>query len=176
MGTKVISFSLSPESIDRAIKEVRAYRADFEQKCRRLRELVGERIYWTASAGFKTDLSAGVIFGAAPANDVQVSITHNDDVTVIIADGTQAVFIEFGAGVYYDGPVGSQQNPLGKWPQFSNYRIGMYGKGRGSKNAWNYTLNGVKSLTHGTLPAMPMFHGYEQAIQALSGIVREVFG
>lgn len=173
MGTKVISFSLSPESIDRAIKEVRAYRADFEQKCRRLRELVGERIAWTAATGFRSALVSDLIYGAAPDNDVHVTVDHGDDVTIVIADGSQAIFIEFGAGVYNNGAAGSSPHP---WGAERGYLIGEYGLHNGRKRAWNYTLDGVKSLTHGTPAAMPMFRGYEQAIQSLSDIVREVFG
>lgn len=170
MAVKTISFTLSPSSIGKAIKELQEYRMDFQRKCEKLRQLVGSRIAWSASHGFSTALVSDVVFGPGTANDVQVRVEDSGNTTVVIAEGSQAIFIEFGAGVYNNGPVGTSPHPWG------TYTIGSYGKGNGAKNAWGYYSDGGITVTHGTPAAMPMYRGLQDAISVLDDLVREVFG
>lgn len=171
MATKVISFSLNAASIDRAILEIEAYQDDFEQKCALLRQKVAERIRWSAERGFSNALVSDIIIGDyEPVNDVQVSVTNEGNVSVVIASGNEAVFIEYGAGVYYNGNPGDSPHP---WGLQQGYVIGAYGKGKGVRNAWNIDK---ATVTHGTPAAMPMYRGAEEAIRAIDEIVREVFG
>lgn len=171
MAVKTISFSLDAASIDRAIAEVKAFRDDFLQKCNRLRQLVGERIAWSASHGFSTALVSDVIIGQGNSNDVQVTVEDDGSVTTVIADGNEALFIEFGAGVYNNGPAGTSPHPWG------TYTIGSYGKGNGAKNAWGYrNADGTITVTRGTPAAMPMYRGMQDAINAFDSLVQEVFG
>lgn len=170
---KKITFSLNPQSIDRAIREVEAYQREFSGKIQEVRRRIAERIKWTAEQGFQSAMVSDVIVGPEPSNDVQVSVEHGDKMSVIIADGEQAVFIEFGAGVYHNGPEGSSPHP---WGAEKGYLIGRYGKGKGKYDAWSYYDNGKRVFTAGTPAAMPMYHGYMDAVQSIQEIVREVFG
>ena len=175
MASKTISFTLDPMEISRAIAEMEAYKRDFESKLRRVRELIGERIWWSAQNGFKSAVVSDVIAGPQVANDVTVTIEHNDDMTVIIADGEEAVFIEFGAGVYHNGAAGSSPHP---WGAENGYMIGEYGKGQGKRNVWALPGSTKQSpnLTHGTPAAMPMYLGLMEGIKEIESIVRGVFG
>ena len=179
MKNKVISFSLSASSINAAIRELRDYRADLERKCRRVRELVAERIAWSASTGFTTALVSDVVKGPRPQNNVQVRVEHGDTVSIVIAEGEQAVFIEYGAGKYHNGDVGKSPH---EWGQRKGYLIGTYGKGQGAHDQWAFYLDESKrskkevSVTRGTPAAKPMYNGMKEAIQALEEIMREVFG
>ena len=171
MATKTISFSLDVGSIDKAIAEVIAYRDEFQRKVDRLRQLVAERIAWSASSGFGTALVSDVVFGAGNESDVEVTVEDNGDVTTVIADGNEALFIEFGAGVFNNGPVGTSPHPWG------TYTIGSYGKGNGAKNAWGYrNADGTITVTRGTPAAMPMYRGMQDAMNAFDSLVQEVFG
>lgn len=171
---KRITFELSTASIDKAIKELEAYKSDFANKVERVRQMVAERIGWSASLGFRTALVSDVIKGQPPTNDVQVTVEHNGDVSFVFADGTQAVFIEYGAGVYNNGAVGSSPHP---WGAEKGYLIGEYGLGLGRRRAWGYReADGSITITHGTPAAMPMYNGVEEALRALDDIVKEVFG
>lgn len=171
MATKTISFSLEVGSIDKAIAEVIAYRDEFQRKVDRLRQLVAERIAWSASRGFSTTLVSDVIFGSGNSSDVQVTVEDDGNVTTVIADGNEALFIEFGAGVFNNGPVGTSPHPWG------TYTIGSYGKGNGAKNAWGYrNADGTITVTRGTPSAMPMYRGIQDAMNAFDSLVQEVFG
>lgn len=173
MATKTISFTLDAKSIDRAIRELEQFSREFEQKVTRLREMVAERIAWSAAQGFSVALVGDVIKGTAPTNDVHVSVTHEGNVSIVIAEGQEAVFIEYGAGVYNNGAAGTSPHP---WGAEFGYYIGGYGQGKGKRNVWGYYDNGKLVLTHGTPAAMPMYRGVENAKRVLDDLVQEVFG
>lgn len=166
-----ISFSLDVASIDSAIAELERYRTQFEANCHRLRQMIAERIRWNAQNGFNVAHGNDIIYGSwVNDNRVSVTVTEGDNVSVVIADGPEAIFIEFGAGVYHNGPAGDSPHP---WGLEFGYGIGTYGKGKGTRNAWNIT-SGV--VTRGTPADMPMYRGAEEAFRALGEMVREVFG
>ena len=102
MGKKVIRISLSEKDIDRAIKELEQYKREIIRKTELLRKKIAERIGTLAQSGFNgavvddlTDESGGV-----RKAEVQVSIDERENVSVVIAAGEDAVWVEFGAGVY----------------------------------------------------------------------------
>lgn len=184
---KVITFSLDKSSIENAIEEVNQYRDEFQRKCRELREKIAERIRWSAEKGFRTAMVSDTFLRItgkkkervkeplSPVMNaaVEVQISHDDSMSVIFTDDKEAMFIEFGAGVYYNGAPGDSPHP---WGVEKGYVIGAYGHGNGVKNVWGYYDGNSVVLTHGTPAVMPMYRGAEEAIRAMSEIVREVFG
>lgn len=182
---KTISFTLDAASIEKAIKELDSYTKDFEWKCKELRKRVAQRIKWNAQKGFSTAMAGDVflqVYGKkkSPASpifaqgDVQVNVRHEDDVSVIWTEGENAVFIEYGAGVYHNGAPGDSPHP---WGLEQGFVIGGYGKNHGTQNAWGYRdADGSIYITHGTPAAMPMYRGAEEAIRAIGEIIQEVFG
>lgn len=171
---RTIRFTLDSRSIAQAIKEVEKYKREFQENCKRLRQLIGERIGWSAAHGFNSALTADVVFGTPDPANVQVEVDDRDDVTVVFADGEQAVFIEYGAGVYNNGAAGTSPHP---WGEEKGFLIGEYGDGKGKRKAWGYRNNaGEVVVTHGTPAAMPMYHGMQDAINVIDDLVREVFG
>lgn len=174
MGKKVISFGLSEKEIDRAIKELEEYKKDFLKKCEELRQRVAERIRQKAQEGFNgavvDDLTAES--GGARMAEVSVVTEDSDDVTLVIAQGTDAVWVEFGAGVYHNGAVGSSPNPYGSTLGFT---IGSFGD-NGRKKTWGFYENGDLKITHGTPATMPMFHAVQDVLADIGDIAKEVFG
>ena len=137
---------------------------------------VNRDIRWTADAGFSTALADDIYVGGTPVySNVSVSISTSGDVTVVMADGDHAIFIEFGAGAYYNGAAKDSPHPLGKQLGFT---IGEYGKGRGKQQAWDLPGSNLKQpkLSHGTPAAMPMYHGVQDAVAQLESIAKKVFG
>ena len=111
---KKIKFSLNEASIDNAIKELEAYTRSVEEKTERVRIRVAEIIANDAQAGFNSSgVDDDLREGMRPAA-VSVSYHDNGGVTIVLAEGTDAVWVEFGAGVHYNGPVGQSPNPLGR--------------------------------------------------------------
>lgn len=174
MGKKIIRFGLSTSEIDRAIKELEQYKRDIIQKTELLRKRVAERIASLASSGF-----AGAIVddltedsGGVRHAEVDVSVDERDNVSIIIAKGEDAVWVEFGAGVYHNGSAGSSPHPKGAELGFT---IGEYGKGMGKRETWGYYEDGELRLTHGTPAAMPMYNAMKNVCQEIDAIAREVF-
>ena len=164
----------NPASIDAAAREIREYGKWVKRKTDELRERIAYFIAKDASAVFNTavaedDMREGVITGS-----VEVSVEpQGDNTTVIIASGKDAVFMEFGAGVYYNGAVGSSPNP---WGAGLGFTIGSYGKGNGRKEVWAYDGgDGQIHLTHGTPASMPLYRAVQSVSRDIVRIAREVF-
>jgi hypothetical protein len=114
----------NPASIDAAVKEIRDYADWVKRKTDELRERVAYFIAKDASAVFNTAVAEDDLWEGAITGSVDVVVEDNGNMTLVIANGTDAVFMEFGAGVYYNGAVGSSPNPLGAVLGFT---IGSYG-------------------------------------------------
>lgn len=175
MSKKVIRFGLSVKDINRAIKEVDKFKQDFRKKVDTYRKRIAEEIAVNASLNFGNSIVDDVIKGGSSRRpDVQVSVTERGAVSVVVADGEDAVWCEFGAGVYHNGSVGSSPNPYGNELGFT---IGSYGKGYGKKQAWGYyDENGELIITRGTPATMPMYNAAQDIMRKSVEIAREVFG
>jgi hypothetical protein len=175
MSKKVIRFGLSVKDINRAIKEVDKFKQDFRKKVDTYRKRIAEELAVQVSLNFGNSIVDDVIRGGSPRRpDVQVSVTERGNVSVVVADGEDAVWCEFGAGVYHNGSVGSSPNPYGNDLGFT---IGSYGKGYGKKQAWGYyDENGELVITRGTPASMPMYNAAQEVMRKSVEIAREVFG
>lgn len=171
---KVIHMTLDPASIDAAILELRAYQDRLRNKANELRERVAYFIAKEASAIFNTAVADDLIGEGFVTGSVDVSVeSRGENVTVVIASGEDAVFMEFGAGVYNNGSVGSSPNP---WGAELGFTIGSYGKGYGAREVWGYRgSDGEIHLTHGTPASMPLYRAVQSVSGDIARIAREVF-
>ena len=172
MGKKKISCLLSEESIDKAVKELNVYQKDIANKTDLFREKVAERIAEIASRGFNNSIVDDSLNGNSRKAEVDVSISDNGSITTVIANGEDAVWVEFGAGVYHNGSAGSSPHPSGSELGFT---IGSYGKGRGKQKVWVYFEDGELKLTHGTPATMPMYMAMQDTLKEIVSIAKEVF-
>ena len=173
MAKRVISFGLSSSDIDRAIKELADYKQDILKKTDLLREKVAQRLADEAEKGFNGAVLDDLIKGGTKFAQVDVSVDNRGSVTVVVANGEDAVWIEFGAGVYHNGSPGSSPHPSGAELGFI---IGGFGKGNGKKETWGYYEEGELKLTRGTPATMPMSRAITTVCDGLSEIAKEVFG
>lgn len=174
MSSKLIEFELSEKSIDKAIKELEDYKKDLKAKCDEMSKRVAEFFQTRAQSGFDNAASDTILFRDGTNWEVPavVSVTvepSENGVYMIVAHGEDAVWAEFGAGVYFNGPVGSSPNPLGLQNGFT---IGSFGE-RGERLAWG-TPDG--NISRGTPASMPMANAMFAAEEELMHIAREVFG
>ena len=176
MGKKVISIGLSASEIERAIKEIEKYKQDFQRKVDLFRKKVAEKIADEAQTKFSSSGVDDLLRGGTRQAEVSVNVSDNGDITLVIANGEDAVWVEFGAGVYYNGSVGSSPNPYGAE---AGLTIGSYGKGNGKREVWGfYETPGdptTLQLTHGTAATMPMYNAVQSIIPQIVIIAREVF-
>lgn len=169
--TKKISISLSQKSIQNAINEVRKYQRELIDKnelfVRRLAELgipiIDQNI---AAAQGDSDKSHNTY--------IKINSFGSYSEAKLVVEGSDLLFIEFGAGAYYNGSAGTSPHPKGE--EFG-YTIGSYGKGQGSKDFWFYYADtGESVMSHGTEATMPVFRASQEIIQNIRRIAREVFG
>ena len=165
---------LDPASIDRAVREIRDYARFVRRKAMELQERVAYYIARDASAVFNSAAAADLIGEGVVTGHVEVSVQPGEDnTTLVIANGEDAVFMEFGAGVYHNGSVGSAPNP---WGSDFGFTIGSYGNGNGRKDIWGYYGDdGKLHLTHGVPASMPMYNATMSVIRDIAEIAREVF-
>ena len=170
MSKKVISFTL--DEIDKAIKELEQYKIDFQAKVDTYRQRIVEEIATIASFNFGSATMDDVIKGTPRRPEVTVNVDNRGDISVVVANGEDAVWCEFGAGVYHNGSVGSSPNPYGNELGFT---IGSYGFGHGKQTAWGYYEDGQLVITRGTPASMPMYNAVQEVTKKAIEIAREVF-
>lgn len=172
MAKKVIKFGLSEREIDRALKELEQYKQDLIRKTEILRERIAERIADQSRSGFAGAIVDDLLKGGQRTAEVNVSVEVRDNISVVIASGEDAIWAEFGAGVYHNGSAGSSPHPKGAELGFT---IGGYGKGMGKKETWGFYEDGVLRLTHGAPATMPMYNAVKTVCAEIADIAREVF-
>lgn len=168
---KKISISLSQKSIQNAINEVRKYQREFIEKnelfVRRLAELgipiINQNI---AAAQGDSDKNHNTY--------VKINSFGSYSKAKLVVEGVDLLFIEFGAGIHYNGSAGTSPHPKGE--EFG-YTIGSYGKRQGSKDFWFYYADtGEAVMSHGTESTMPVYKAFVEIIQNIRRIAREVLG
>lgn len=124
---KKIPLELSADGVDKALKEVKAYKKWIKKKVKELVSLMCEE-------GTEIAINSVMhIDTGETLNSIQGTVSGNKG--VIVAGGN-AIWIEFGTGVTYNGAVGSSPHPKGE--EFG-YLIGEYGKGHGAdEDGWWY--------------------------------------
>lgn len=158
-----IKVRLNSKSINEAYKQIETYRREIEQKTREFTEKLAYIGLKEASVRFTTAMYDG-------DNDVKVTLSKTSNGYQIEAEGKAVCFIEFGAGVYYNG---TEPYPKPRPSEIS--KIGEYGKGKGKQQMWVYNKDDEKFYTHGNPAAMPMWYATKEMEQNILRIAREVF-
>ena len=165
MRKTIITCTLDTKDINRAIKELKAYKQDLLNKEKRLLEGLAEICVKEASVRFTTAMYDGI-------NDVSVKLDRANNGYVIVAEGEAVAFIEFGAGVYHN-----TSEPYPNPRPEGVVGIGEYGKGYGKRKAWGYKdENNELVITRGNPAAMPMWYASEEMRNSVTRLVKEVFG
>lgn len=165
-----INIELSQKSIQSAIKQIENCRDKLIRKNREFVKRLGE-------VGIPViDSNIAVAAGDSDkTHDAYIKINSFGDYAqaTLIVSGKDLLFIEFGAGVHYNGAVGSSPHPLGS---SKGYTIGSYGKGNGSKDAWYYYADtGEIVKSQGTQATMPVYKAGVEMRQQMLKIAKEVF-
>lgn len=173
MSKRVYRCSLDPQSIRRVIEKIAHYERELPRKAEELRRVIAERIADEAKNGFAVAIVDDILKGETKIASVDVSVDEKGTMSVVLASGEDAVWCEFGTGVYYNGAVGNSPHPKGAELGFT---IGGYGKGAGAKRVWGFYENGELRLTHGAPASMPMYNAMQRVCDEIAGAAREVFG
>nr|DAN56200.1 MAG TPA: hypothetical protein [Caudoviricetes sp.] len=168
-----IKVELSQDSIDKVIQKLERYKSGLLEKEQILREEIAKVLESHAQSGFDSAIVSDLLNGRTEKANVTVSHTSSGNTTVVIAKGEDAVWVEFGAGVYHNGSVG--QSPHEKGNELG-MTIGSYGHGLGRRDVWGYMDGGELILTHGTPMQSPMYEALMVVCSELPKIVKGVYG
>lgn len=169
---KVIKVGLSKSELDRVLREVEQYKLWLNERIAMLIEKVAQEIATEAESNFSSAVAEILLREGRRNAEVSVRVENQGDVTLVIADGEDAIWCEFGTGVYYNGSVGSSPHPRG---QELGYTIGTYGKGHGARQVWGWKEDGVLKLTRGIPAQMPLYKAVRSIAERLDTIAQEVF-
>ena len=161
--------TLSRSSINDAINELKAYKKELINKneifVRRLAEL-GLNV-----VNMKVRQSLG------DSDDATSKATFSSSGRLVSAEihltGSDVLFIEFGAGIYYNTPG---QHPL---EDEFGMGVGTYpGQTHAFDDYWFYTddFGNTGQISYGTQATMPMYSASIEMYQEVTRIAREVFG
>lgn len=101
---------------------------------------------------------------------------------IVVSQGKELLFAEFGAGIRYNSPVGTSPNPKGAE---MGYTIGSYGKGLGKNMRWFFehpdgkeskgkNSNGKRyKMSLGTPASMPVYSSVKQVIEEYPQIAKQ---
>lgn len=145
---------MSLSSVERFAEALNAYKAKLQRLATELPRVLAE--YGAEQARVRFSTAAYDILAVSGTDDIGKIGSSGADVTVttepiengyrINANGREVAFIEFGAGVWFNGEEGYYgERPAGI------VGIGEYGKGYGSRPVWAFKgENGEWVKTHGT--------------------------
>lgn len=171
--SRVKKYQLSADGINLLISDLEAYKKRLLAKTEQLLKELAKRGIKTAKERIQ-----GTIGDSDKNVKVEVSdITYagNNVIMTISASGEDILFIEFGAGIFYNGgEVDKSPHP---WGEEMGYVIGRYPKGRkgyslGRFMSWK-TPSGETSM--GTKASMPMLGAMETIYAELNDACRKVF-
>lgn len=163
---------LSEKSLRDAADKVRKLQKRYENKNR---EFVRELLKAGISVG-QQHLSGAGDSTPPDFNSPHVMMGESGGVmrASLILRGEDVAFVEFGAGVHYNGHPNDSPHPLGAELGFT---IGSYGQGHGLEEYWCYTDdNGVFVVSYGTEATMPLYHAEVAIKQEFVSIAKRVFG
>lgn len=180
MTRHTINISLSGKSVNEAIRQLQQYKNWLIKKTSLLvKELaevgipvIDENM---AKANYTYDEN-GVRSGSDTSHRTYVEMSGSQSGTAtakLIVEGKELLFIEFGAGVYYNGDAGNSPHPKGV---VNGMIIGSYGEGHGVQKVWGYyDDDGNLVLTHGVEAQMPVYKADMEIIQKYVEVARRVF-
>lgn len=180
MAKQTITLGLSVKSVEKAIRQLKSYKQWLRNKTTELVKAlaeVGIPVIETnvADASYTFD-SKGIRSGSNTEHYTYVKLNNFRKLftSKSCCWGWRNSFIEFGAGVYYNGEAGTSPHPKG---QEFGFLIGSYGVGHGVQKVWGYyDETGALVMTHGVEATMPVLKAYEKIIADYVSVARRVFG
>jgi hypothetical protein len=158
-----IKCSLTPSSIDAAIKQLEDYSKDLDRKLNELAQRLASMGATEVSLGFSRAIYTGPM-----DYDVAVEDIGNNKYRILVS-GEAILFAEFGSGITY-GKGHPLDNQFGYGPgTYPGQTHAMTGKG------WYLPKDKGGGHTYGNPPNMPMYNTAKDLRKEIMNVAREVF-
>ena len=157
-----LDITLDVRSIDAAIRKLNDYAARIKKLETELPRALCDIGQFKAQAIYDTAPYNVYLDGSSDKADIVVSVEPVEGGYVVKASGEAVCFVEFGAGVFYNGADAYQ----GTRPE-GIVGIGEYGSGKGKRKAWGFPgmatyvdANGKTrgNATHGTPASNALYY------------------
>ncbi len=160
-----ISIALSESSINDTIKQLRQYKSSLTKKIEAL---------ITAMVAYGEDYAINEVGHVDTGETLETIKGYRSGNKGVIVAGGNAVWLEFGSGTRYNGPVGSSPHPMGSELGMT---IGEYGKGQGANPGgwWYYDASGQIKHTYGIPATMFMYRTARELERIAPELAREIF-
>ena len=172
----VRTYQLSEKGINQLIDDLERYKNDLINRAQLLVEELAK--VGISEAEKRINDAQGEQVDKSHSFIKSIRYSGNTVIMDITLNGDDVIFIEFGAGIYYNGGesmIDHSPHPKG---EEMGYVIGGYPKGReghslGIREAWYH--NG--EMVHGTQATMPMYGLIQKAQEAdtIADVCRRVF-
>ena len=167
------------ESIKEAKKKIAGYKRRLQNRTKKLAERLAE-----LGATYARDYFEAVVYDidyydGEPLEVTNIMVTAYEDESdkqttrfTISAWGKDVAFIEFGAGVHFNGGG----DPYHETRPDGIVGIGQYGQGRGKQQSWSYKgADGLSRRTSGTPEQPGMWLSAQEMRSNIEKIAKEVF-
>lgn len=171
MAKRVIKMRLSSNSITEVVKQLK----DYQEELKRKASIFIQRL---CEIGIDTASLHKSGHGDSNRGDIEITASNVEYVGSkakirLMMNGKDVAFVEFGAGVAWNGSGGSSPNPYGA-PL--GMIIGSYGQGHGLEDFWFYKdESGEWVKSRGTEATMPMYYADRAIIDSIVSVAKEVF-
>ena len=158
-----------PSSIDAAIEQLEVLQEKLDRLNARLERL--------AQLGVKVAEDAFAMVALDTSNDpVTVTYRMEKEGFTIYARGRQVAYMEFGAGVYYNGEEPYEgERPAGIDPIGGHDTITGSSVSLGIFDTWAYKDGNRTVVTHGTPACQGMYLAQEAMAREAKQIIKEIF-
>lgn len=161
---------LDRESVAHAIRELKAVKLEWQRKADLCSEMIAAAITDEINKNLQEitmtdDLKDIKTHQATPRRQPMAAECSGNRIYI---QGTDIVFVEFGAGIYHNASV---DNPLSEAVNFDT-DIGSFGNGQGNKKYWFVAHN---LISCGTPAYMPIHNAIETIKPQIPTLCRGVF-
>ena len=149
---------LSLASIEKAQAQLEAFKTKLKRLKNELPKALTEYGATVAKANFASAPYDILLSGSWSNANINVTAEQTDNGWRVLASGKEVCFVEFGAGVWYNG---GGETYLGTRPN-GVVGIGEYGSGHGKQNVWVFGTGEDKTFTQGTPASNAMYYTAEE--------------
>lgn len=156
MTITINPFSLT--SIEKAQAQLDTFKAKLKRLETELPRVLAEYGATVAKANFASAPYDILLSGSWSNANINVTAEQTDNGWRVLASGREVCFVEFGAGVWFNG---GGETYLGTRPN-GIVGIGEYGSGHGKQNVWVFGTGEDKTFTQGTPASNAMYYTAEE--------------